>query len=291
MNMLIQIKCPSTPALLLVCAVTLLAGCDLQSYSSPDGYDLERGKTKELGKSLNEISGICFNRDDSSLLAISDSRRKVIRINLNKEKLKDYTGDVVPPDQDIEDIAKVDSFLYLLSSKGLIYEVTENAKDTSGVRSYSFPSDQTNDFETLYYDPSAGGLIMLCKDCADDKGLHIRSAYRFDLKTRSFDTARFYTINTEDVKKIVKDADAKFDPSAAAIHPLNKRLYILSSAGTLLVIADTRGKVISAYKLNPDKYPQAEGIAFAPNGEMYITNEGKQGKPTLQAFDFQKGTK
>ena len=89
----------------------------------------------------------------------------------------------------------------------------------------------------------------------------------------------------------MKNDDAKFDPSAAAVHPVNKRLYILSSAGNLMVIAVTRGKVIGGFNLNPDKYPQAEGIAFAPDGEMYITNEGKYGKPTLQAFPFQKGTK
>jgi SdiA-regulated len=291
MTKLIQIKCLSGRICLLVCALTLLAGCDLQGYSSPHGYDLERGIKQELGKSLNEISGICYNTEDSSLLAVSDSRRKIIRINLKKLKLKDYTGDVVPPDQDLEDLVKLDSSLYLLSSKGLIYEVPLRARDSGEVQSYLFPSDKQNDFETLYYDASANGLVMLCKNCADDKGHQIRSAYLFNLKTKSFDTTAFYRISTADVKKILKNDDAKFDPSAAAIHPINKRLYILSSAGNLLVIADTRGKVIEAFKLNPDKYPQAEGIAFAPNGEMYITNEGKRDKPTLQVFSFQKGTK
>jgi hypothetical protein len=61
----------------------------------------------------------------------------------------------------------------------------------------------------------------------------------------------------------------------------------LSSAGNLLVIADTRGKIIEAYNLDPDLFPQAEGIAFAPNGDMFITNEGKNGPPTLQLFKYQ----
>jgi uncharacterized protein YjiK len=291
MDKLFQIECPIRLVTMLVCAATLLAGCRQPGFNSPDGYNLEKGKRQELGKSLNEISGICYNQDDSSLLAISDSRRKVIRINLKKLKLKDYTGDVVPPDQDLEDIVKADSMLYLLSSKGLIYEVPAKAEDSTGIKSYQLPSESQNDFEALYYDPSANALVMLCKDCAGDKGKHMRSAYRFDLRTKTFDTAAFYTISTEEVRKQLKDDDAKFDPSAAAIHPINKRLYILSSAGNLLVIADTRGKLIESYHLNPDKYPQAEGIAFAPNGEMYITNEGKIGKPTLQIFPYQNGTK
>jgi uncharacterized protein YjiK len=68
-------------------------------------------------------------------------------------------------------------------------------------------------------------------------------------------------------------------------------LYILSSAGNLLVITDTRGKAIAGYNLNPDDYPQAEGIAFAPNGDMFISNEGKQGKPTLKVFRYQSEKK
>lgn len=284
-------RCPALFAALLVCALTLLNGCDLQSYKSPEGYDLERAEVRELGKTLNEISGISYNKEDSSLLAISDSKKKIIRINFKKGKLKDFTPDVFPPDQDLEDIVKMDSFIYVLSSKGLIYEVHVSAQDSGNVRSYPFWSTDTNDFETLYYDAAAGGLIMLCKDCTVDKGKRMRSAYRFDLKTKSFDTSSYFTIPTDDVRNVIKNDDAKFDPSAAAIHPINKRLYILSSAGTLLVIADTRGKVIEAYNLNPDKHPQAEGIAFAPNGEMYITNEGKYGKPTLQIFPFRTGKK
>jgi len=127
---------------------------------------------------------------------------------------------------------------------------------------------------------------MVCKKCPIDKGKDLRSAYRFDLNKKQFDPSPFYTFSTAEVKNILKDDNAKFDPSAADIHPINKRLYILSSAGNLLVIADTRGKIIEAYNLNPDQFPQAEGIAFAPNGDMFIVNEGKFGAPTLQQFKF-----
>jgi hypothetical protein len=52
------------------------------------------------------------------------------------------------------------------------------------------------------------------------------------------------------------------------------------------VIADRKGKVLNAFKLNPDTFQQAEGIAFAPDGDMYISNEGKLGKPTLLYFPY-----
>ena len=86
----------------------------------------------------------------------------------------------------------------------------------------------------------------------------------------------------------MKTNDATFKPSAAAIHPIDKRLYILSSAGQLLVITDNMGKVLEAYNLNPDRNPQAEGIAFSPEGTLFISNEGKYGKATLQIFPYKK---
>jgi len=85
-----------------------------------------------------------------------------------------------------------------------------------------------------------------------------------------------------------KNDDAEFRPSAAAIHPIEKHLYILASAGSLLVITDLKGKVLEAFNLNPDLYPQPEGIAFSPDGTMYISNEGKYGKPNLLVFPYNR---
>ncbi len=285
MKKFIQTKCPLY-VLCIVYAVTLLPGCDMQSYESPAGYDLEKPQKSELGKVLNEISGISYNSNDSSLLAISDSKRKVFEISLSHKRLRDYTADIIPGNQDLEGIVNLEHTLYLLSSKGLLYEVPLNDSDSLNVVEHPFWSNDKNDFETLYYDKEANGLIMLCKSCAGDKGQQQRSAYRFDLQTKQFDTTAYYIIKTGDVKSLIKDEDAKFDPSDAEIHPINKKLYILSSAGNLMVIADTKGKPLEAFHLNPDEHPQAEGIAFAPDGDMYITNEGKYGTATLQVFPF-----
>jgi uncharacterized protein YjiK len=38
-------------------------------------------------------------------------------------------------------------------------------------------------------------------------------------------------------------------------------------------------------------YPQAEGIAFAPNGDLYISNEAKLGKPTLLYIPYKPSGK
>jgi uncharacterized protein YjiK len=288
MKKLFQTECPAAFLFIVVYAVTLLCGCKHHTSGSPEGYDLAKPQEMQLGKVLNEISGLFYNEEEGSLLAISDSKEKIFRIGLKEKKLKDVTGKVVGPDSDLEDLTKVGDTIYLLSSWGEIKAVPEGTKDSSGVKAYDLGLPGQNDFETLYYDPSARGLVMICKTCAHEKGQGIRTAYRFDLKTNTFDSLPFFTISKKEIENQLKDKDAHFDPSAAAIHPLNKRLYILSSASNLLAITDTRGKVIEVYSLNPDEFPQAEGIAFGPNGDMYISNEGKYGKPTLLLFPYQK---
>lgn len=285
LKMLFQNKC--LLLLLNVCCLLGIASCNIDPIETPQNYQINKPQKSELGKALNEISGITY-AGNGKLLAITDSKEKVIEIDIKAKKLRDYTSKVVGPDSDLEDIVLVDSTLYLLMSKGIIKEIPPGVKDTNGVKTYELNLNGSNDFETLYYDPTANGLVLICKTCAHEKGAGIRTAFRFDLKEKTFDSSAFFTISKEEVKKLVKNSDAKFDPSAAAIHPLNKRLYILSSAGNLLVITDTRGKVIEAYHLNPDDFPQAEGIAFAPNGEMYISNEGKYGRPTLSIFPYQQ---
>lgn len=284
--MLFQKKCLPSLFLFFVCTLLFVAGCK-QKGSSPPDYDLGSPQTTLLGSTLNEISGITYvSAKDSTLLGIVDGQQKVFMLNMRTAKLSDYTVDVVPKNSDVEDIVKVDSSLFLLKSKGIICEVPDAAKDTIGIKTYDLGLRGTNDFETMYYDSSANALVIMCKECSHEKGEGFRTAYRFDLATRTFDSSEFYTIDKDEVRKIVNDADAKFDPSGAAIHPINNRLYILSSAGNLLVITTLQGEVLEAYNLNPDVFPQSEGIAFAPNGDMLITNEKKHGEPTLLYFPY-----
>jgi uncharacterized protein YjiK len=281
-----QMKCPPLLLVFGVYALTLLQACKERSHSSPAGYDLNKPQTAELGKVLNEISGISWDNENQALAAISDSKEKVFLIGLRNKKLQDLTEKVIPKDADTEDILVTDSCYYVLSSWGELRKIALRAKDTAQVQSYRMNLAGKNDFETMYYDPASKSIVLICKKCEAEKGQGIRMAYRFDPANRQFDSTSFYTISTKDVEELVKSSDAKFEPSAAAIHPYNKRLYILSSAGNLLVVADNSGKVMEAYNLNPDLFPQAEGIAFAPNGDMYIANEGKYGVPTLLHFPY-----
>lgn len=287
MRILFQTQCPvKLPVVFLYLCFTCIA-CKDRSYSSPVGYDINKPDTRELGKSVNEISGLTFNNDDSTLLAISDSKRKIFQIDLYREKLKDY-AEKMYTQSDFEDLVKIDTTIYVLISDGTIISMPPHVADSSRTTVYPTPFRGKNDFETMYYDPAANGLVVICKECEEEKGQHKRTAYRFDLMEKAFDDDPFYSISTTDIKAILKHDDADFRPSAAAINPIDKKLYIVGSAGSLFVKTDTKGNVLEAYNINPDIYPQPEGLAFGPDGTMYISNEGKYGKPTLLIFPYNK---
>ena len=285
MRILFQTQCPVKLPVFFLCICLTSIACRDRSYTSPIGYDINKPDSRELGKSVNEISGLTYNADDSTLLAVSDSKRKIFQIDLYREKLRDY-AEKMYTQSDFEDIVKIDTAIYVLISDGTIISMPPHVADSSRTTVYPTPFRGKNDFEAMYYDPSANGLVVICKECEEEKGQHKRTAYRFDLSEKAFDDDPFYSISTTDIKAMLKNDDADFRPSAAAIHPKDKNLYIVGSAGSHFVKTDRKGKVLEAYNINPDLYPQPEGLAFGPDGTMYISNEGKYGKPTLLIFPF-----
>lgn len=62
--------------------------------------------------------------------------------------------------------------------------------------------------------------------------------------------------------------------SAIAIHPVTRDFYILSAFDHAIFIFSQTGELKHLEFLNPELFPQAEGISFLANGNMLISNEG-----------------
>ncbi len=230
---------------------------------------------------MSEISGVFYDTASKQLFGIADDKPIIYIIDPDSDSVAEHF--VIPGDpKDLEDITRVDSITYVLISNGTIIQILPGG----ATESYPFPSSEKNDFETLYYDHEAKSLVTVCKTCAHEKGTRLRTAYRFDLAGKKFDAEPYYQIRAEDINAYLKDGRFSFEPSAAAINPKNNRLYVLGSSGNLLVVTDKKGQVYSAYRLNPGVFPQSEGIAFAADGEMFVSNEAKLGKPSLLRFRY-----
>ncbi len=262
----------------------------LKTFTSPPGYDLNKPVVTKLPDKLNEISGIVYYPKDNSLFAIVDEFGVLYKIFLNEANDKPLiqqwrfakTGDY-------EDLVLHDSSFYAIKSKGDVIQFKFVSSDSIQSKEYDIPQDSAgkSEFEILYYDEQSNKLILVCKDCASDKKETV-SSYAFNIATNGFEPGHL-KIETAPLADQLQMEEIKFKPSAAAVHPITKELYIISSVNKCLVIADTKGVVKKAYPLDPKIYKQPEGITFTPQGDMYISNEfADEGLPNLLLFKYNK---
>jgi uncharacterized protein YjiK len=249
------------------------------------GYNFTTPDEKlELGKQLHEISGMAYIPEKNVILAENDEKGDIFVVDYKNKK--DNDGKIKFGGKgDYEDIVYTDTAVYMLVSTGSVVQV--KTSDSSFTTKEFSLDEEKNEFETMYLDADGHSLILLCKQCDHEKD-EIRMAHRFDLRTNTFGTEPAYTINIADIRNLLNDDKAEFKPSAAGINPLNGKLYIVASVGKLLVIADKNGKVEQVFRLDPVLYNQPEGMTFAPNGDLYISNEGGEGIATILKFIYKK---
>ena len=256
---------------------------------TPRGYNITKPQTMNLGTRLDEISGICWV-SDSIILANNDESGRIFAINIMEPGNLDYTNVKFGEKDDYEDIVKVDSAIYLLVATGKIVRVM-NYQDETNIQAETVAElpGVENEFESLYYDKDINSLIMVCKDCHREKN-KIRSAYRYDLSSNKLIDSPYYQIQMDQIRKITEDAEVDFRPSAASINPIDKKVYLVSSIGKLMVVVNAKtGKVEQAFGISALLFPQPEGITFSDKGDMFISNEiASEQAATIHKFRYTK---
>ena len=138
-----------------------------------------------------------------------------------------------------------------------------------------------NEFEGLFKTDS-GTIVLVCKSCqADDKKK--LSLYTFNYKDSSKSYTKLISFDLAPIAEKLGDENIKIKPSAAAVNPITKELYILNSTGAqFLMIFSPEGQFKEVYKLDPAIYKQPEGMTFTPAGDLIISNEShKEGSGQL----------
>ena len=255
-------------------------------HPAPPEYDLYNPEVMKLSDLLNEVSGLAYYPKDSSLFAIVDEAGILYKLSREAQKITVQHWRF-SKSGDYEDIVLKDSVFYVMKSKGDIIAFSFQSPDSITAKEYDVPLTGENEFEILYHDDSLQQLVLICKNCeADDKTK--LSALIFDPVTRAFGQSTI-SIDPALILSEQKVDEKRFKPSAAAIHPVTKDLYILSSINKVLVIADRAGKVKRVYPLDPKLFKQPEGIAFTPSGDMFISNEAAgEGLPNLLYYKYKK---
>ena len=257
----------------------------VQILPSPKGYNLLRPRERKLPIELDEISGLFYHATDNSLFAIQDERGLLYKIYPDKEVSIERWS--FASGGDFEDLTLVGKTFFVLKSNGNITHFSFSAGGQPVGQEVTFPFGKGNEFESLYPDFKRGKLVLICKDCVDDKKKEI-TTYSFDPQTFEFDTLSL-KIDAEGVAGALGQKSIRFKPSAAAIHPLTGELYIISAVNKMLIVCDPQGRTQSTYKLPVQYFKQPEGIAFSPKGTLYISNEAADiGVANILIFDYQR---
>lgn len=290
----------------IVITILTLYSCHAKSYSNNEkiiGYNLTAPSVSlTLPHILQEISGLTYI-DSSAVACIQDEKGILFIYNYQKDKIKKkYTFNI---DGDYEGIARVNDTIYILRSDGTLFEILNYKSKAFQLNSYvtGLPTDNN---EGLCYDPDNNRLLIACKGKIG-KGREFkdkRVIYGFDLYTKQLSQEPVYDFDLKSIKEFalrekvdvhvkrkkkgtIVDPVIKFMVSDIAIHPITKKLFVLSASDHMLFIFNRKGQLEHIEKLNPELFIQAEGITFLPDGEMFITNEGQNNKATLLRFKYE----
>ncbi len=244
------------------------------------GYAEENKEVIVLPKKLLEISGHHYF-DDGTIAAINDEKGELYFVDLARPEdiVQEYE---FGKKNDYEDLVTIDSSYYILESNGDLHYI--HRVNTDSVVQYKFSRDVKVEFESLVHYPDKNALVLITKEHRFPEESVL--AFAFDLETKTYSDTPFFRIPLQEIYVKMKDLTGQFKPSAAAIHPSLNKLFIIASVGKVLVQCDLNGRSEKVYKLNPSRFQQPEGISFASNGDMYISNEGLEGKATIIRFPY-----
>jgi uncharacterized protein YjiK len=272
----------SSYILVALACLLVFQGCD--SFSGRSflpriaGYNEKTKHVYVLKKKLLEVSGIWYETP-SRMSAINDEQGVLFHLNLSNNDLESFK---FKGKGDYEDLVKSGKNYYIMESNGDIHEVAVDSGVVS--KQYKFPFEDKVEFESLVLYGKENRLVLISKDQRTKRSGII--AYGFDLASKQFLPEPVFSIPMKDIFQILQDYSGECKPSAAALNPKTNKLMIIASIGKVLLECSRDGRLEKAYKLNPGQFPQPEGISFATNGDMYISNEGLNGKATILHFPY-----
>lgn len=267
--------------LVAISAATCEAGTQ-QATTSPGGYDLSRAGVEQhrLPARLHEVSGLVLD-GEGRLFAHDDEVGIVYEIDpgTGEEVIRFGVGDPTA-EADFEGIAALGDELYLITSAGslLTFKAGNDRQRVPFERVRTGIGPQC-EIEGLAEDPEAGRLLVACKQSRTPELASQVTVFAIDV-----------TEGTSEIHLVVpweriRDAGGAraFHPSGLSLTPDGSRLFIISARQRSLLELTPSGEVLGVHALGR-WHLQPEGIAFARDGSLLISDEGGGGRARLSRY-------
>ena len=254
-------------------------------------YDLKKPARRfKLPKQWREISGLTVLAENR-ILAHDDERGVVCEIDyragtiVKAFALSDRRNPVA---DDFEGIAAAEGRLYLVASAGRLYEFGEGAdQETVLYNLYTTGIGRDYEIEGLAYDPDQRVLLLVSKNPRNPQLADHIAIYRWSLDTKQLvEDGRILIPVAELARRIDRK---QFQPSGIERHPLSGNYFVVAARQRAIAEITPQGQVLAVAKLAADRHPQAEGIAFALDNTLIVSDEGANKRATLTFYPVAKG--
>ena len=285
---------------IVLCAVIVVASILLYKRDVSLGYDFnEPDETFFLPDILSEVSGITLT-EDRQLGCVQDEIGVLFLFDPNSEAI--VSQRTFAENGDYEGVCKAGSYYYVLRSDGTLFELkdqevvaaTEIIAEEDIFETSETPVKRYNlhlpviENEGLFFDQKNNRLLIVSREKSPRTRKNERLVYVFDLAEKRLLEHTAFTLDPF-AGTWKKYRDLSFNPSELALHPITGQIFVLSSKDHALFVFSAEGNIQHIQRLNPVIFPKPEGIAFAENGYVYISNENKDEKPTVLFFKYNPG--
>ncbi len=252
---------------------TLIISISININHKKIPFNVDKPEIKiELSKELKEISGLTWY--NGQLGAVQDEAGILYILDCQTGEIAEKVKFSLPGD--FEGIEVVGDTFYALASSGTLFSFNKHKPEQ--VNRIETKLSWRNDSEGLAYNRQTNQLLIITKESgsAGDYEVKGKAIYALSLDDKKLVDKPVAVIKKSELQKFANVE--KFKPSAIAIDPLTQDVYILASAGKLLVVLSRDYKIKAVVKLSAKIYAQPEGICFSPDGDLFISNEGDKKK-------------
>ena len=230
-----------------------------------------------MPKSLREISGLAYI-DSQRFACIQDEEGIIFIYNRVSNLIEKQTR--FAKRGDFEGIAVKDHTAFVIRADGRLFEINLLLGKKSVIKHKTHLTAK-QDVEGLCYDRRNNRLLLAIKH--DEPGnARFKGIYAFDLHTMNVQPNPVYKLDLQHA--IFHPHEGKLNktirPSEIDIHPITNDLYVTDGPKSRLLILDSNGNIKKLFQLGK-KFHQPEGLTFSPQGDIFISNEGKNKKANI----------
>ena len=263
------------------------ASSGIQRAVSLEDFELGAGSAThwELPRRLREISGLAMT-GDQRLLAHNDEAGVVFEIDVRDGSIvKEFqlADGGNPVADDFEGIAVADGRIYLVTSSGRLYEFHEGAEGASVLFTvYATGAGRDCEIEGLAHDEGRRELLLMCKNARTEDLLGKLAIFRWSIDDRRLRDDSPTVIPVLDFARRIEAN--RYRPSGIEQHPVSGNYFVVAARPDAVAEVTPGGKVVAVRRFRAEWHRQVEGITFAADGALIVSDEGGRGRASLTLY-------